>query len=570
MAAMPFEAVPGRAMPPWICSCQRGRIAAILPAGPGLQVTKPTSWTAAAHHSCRIPARRSAPVRDREDSLNERPTVASAVAAWAQALGRDFVSTDADALARFERTTFAAARRVSAVLRPGNAEEVAACVRLANVHRVALYPVSRGRNWGFGSAVPASDGCAILDLSRLDRISGHDERLGTLTVEPGVTFEQVYRFLRERKSAFYLPPIGGPRLASVIGNAVERGDTTGPHADRFASVCSLDVVLPSGELLRTGFSRFAGSALADRGAPGPLIEGLFAQSNLGIVVGATVALVPRPACIQLVQCQIGPVERVAAFIEALRPLILRRAVDPAFTVWNAYKLLARQGRYPWTVTKGETPLRLPRINWFASAALHAPGAAFAAAQRDLIAAALQPVTEGLDVAEAAVGSGPDDELAMLLDEPSDNNVRSLYWRKKTATPTDLDPDRDRCGAHWICVALPFEGRVAAEALELSQTMLLDAGFEPIVGFHTHTARMLCAYIVLVYDREIPGEDERAIRCHDAVLDALAARGIHPLGIQSMARMIAGDPAHAALLRALKDTLDPNGVVAPGRYDGKAP
>lgn len=51
--------------------------------------------------------------------------------------------------------------------------------------RVPVYPTSRGRSWGFGSRVPAADGCVLLDLGRMNRIVGFDERLAYVTVEPG-------------------------------------------------------------------------------------------------------------------------------------------------------------------------------------------------------------------------------------------------------------------------------------------------------------------------------------------------------------------------------------------------
>lgn len=495
-----------------------------------------------------------------------------AIAAWRGALGDAAVLTDAASRAPFERATFATARRIVAVLRPVDAAKVRECVRIAAVHGVPLYPVSRGRNWGLGSAVPASDGNAVLDLGLLDRITHYDGRLGTITLEPGVTFQQVHQFLRDQQSDFYLPPIGGPAGASVIGNALERGDTTGPEPDRWAAVTSLEIVLASGDVLRTGFARHGHSALARLGGapPGPLVEGLFAQSNLGIITSATLRLTPRPAVVQLMSCQIGTAARVDDFLEALRPLILSGAVPPVFTLWNIHKLMARAGPYPWEQTGGVTPLRLPVIDWLASAQIPAASPALAAAQRELIARALEPVCVRLQFVDGADNPALRNRIDALA-APSDENVRSLYWRKKGSAPAppDMDPNRDRCGAHWICLAAPFDGKPVAEALAIAETLLLDHGFEPIIGFHTHTGRVLYGYVVLVYDRDVDGEDARALACHDALLDALSLRGIEPyrLGIQSMDRLAACDAAHVRLLHGLKSLLDPDGIIAPGRYDG---
>lgn len=498
----------------------------------------------------------------------------SVIAAWVEALGSAFVLTDAAACAPYEAATFSTTQRVVAVLRPGDAAEVVECVRIANSFRTPLYPVSRGRNWGLGSAVPVTGGNAVLDLGRLDRISGYDARLGTLTVEPGVTFRQAHAFLREQNSDFFLAPIGGPSDASVVGNIVERGDAIGPQPDRWADLSALEVVLPDGETLRSGFARFPGSPLRglSRAAPGPLLDGLFSQSNLGVVIKATVWLTPRPACVQLLAGQIGDQSRLAPFVEALRPLVMSGVVQPgSFTIWNAYKLLARRGRYPWTATEGATPLRLARVNWFASATLYAADARIAAAQRALVGETLRPVMESIEIDD--LDGNPDlaEHTEFAPGEPNDRNVRSIYWRKRGAMPAFPAPEADGCGVLWICLALPFEGHSAASALTLCEQMVLAAGFEPIIGFHSASARCLYGYVLLCYDREAAGEDGKALACHDALLDAMAARGIEPyrLGIQSMSRLADGDRVHREFLGALKRAIDPNDVLAPGRYDGRS-
>src|SRR5918911_221876 len=88
--------------------------------------------------------------------------------------------------------------------------------------REAFYPGGRGKNWGYGSGVPPADGCVLLDLSRMNRIVDYDERLGYITVEPGVTFRQAYDFLRAQNSMLLLSLTGGSPDSSLIGNTMER------------------------------------------------------------------------------------------------------------------------------------------------------------------------------------------------------------------------------------------------------------------------------------------------------------------------------------------------------------
>src|SRR5215211_6971502 len=134
--------------------------------------------------------------------------MARALDAWREILGPEHVLTDAATLSSAERATFLTTRRVPAVIRPGSREEVQECVRVANEHKVPIYPVSTGKNWAYGSRVPTQSGCVLMELYRLNKIVDYSEKLAYVTVEPGVTFRQLHEFLRERNSDLMLSTTG--------------------------------------------------------------------------------------------------------------------------------------------------------------------------------------------------------------------------------------------------------------------------------------------------------------------------------------------------------------------------
>jgi hypothetical protein len=90
---------------------------------------------------------------------------------------------------------------------------------------------------------------------------------------------------------------GGPAYGSLIGNALERGGGDGPLGERGAHMTALELVLAGGEVVHTGFDRFAGASTArlSRTGVGPSLSGLIAQSNFGVVTRATFWLARRPA-----------------------------------------------------------------------------------------------------------------------------------------------------------------------------------------------------------------------------------------------------------------------------------
>src|SRR5579863_705401 len=140
-----------------------------------------------------------------------------AISRWAEVLGPSFVIDDDKTLRRAETATFRTTQKIPVILRPGTVEQVQDAVRIANEYGTALYPISSGKNWGYGSGVPASTDCAILDLSRLNEIIDFNEQLGYVTVQPGVTQAGLFAFLQQRKSGLWMDATGSSPECSLIG-----------------------------------------------------------------------------------------------------------------------------------------------------------------------------------------------------------------------------------------------------------------------------------------------------------------------------------------------------------------
>src|SRR5205807_553690 len=90
-----------------------------------------------------------------------------------------------------------------------------------------------------------------------NRITAFDEKLGCVTVEPGVTQRQLFDFLHRHNVPFWMDATGASLDASIIGNTVERGFGHTPCGDHWSNVSSVEAVLPNGECIHTGFGRFA-------------------------------------------------------------------------------------------------------------------------------------------------------------------------------------------------------------------------------------------------------------------------------------------------------------------------
>jgi len=153
--------------------------------------------------------------------------------------------------------------------------------------------------------------------------------------------------------------------------------------------------------------------------------------------------------------------------------------------------------------------------------------------------------------------------------PTGLPLKSCYWRKRTV-PEQMDLDRDGCGLLWCSPIAPLAGSHAVTVSRIASDILLAHGFEPLISLTLLTERTIGCVISISYDRDIEGEDENALRCHDHLLSELNRQGYFPyrLGIQSMNQMH-GDSGYNETLQRLKNALDPNGIISPGRYDPSA-
>ena len=216
------------------------------------------------------------------------------------AVGAEHVLTDVEQLREFRDPYWFAAwddYEASAVVQPESVEELQAVVRIANDRGVPLWVSSQGRNNGYGGSSPRVRGAVVVNLRRMNRVLEIDGDAAYAVVEPGVSFFDLYEAVRASGHRLWIsvPDLG---WGSVIGNTLEYGLGYTPYGDHAANACGLEVVLPNGELVRTGMGAISNGRAwhVYRRSFGPSFDGLFFQSNLGIVTKMGVWLMPEPEC----------------------------------------------------------------------------------------------------------------------------------------------------------------------------------------------------------------------------------------------------------------------------------
>jgi FAD/FMN-containing dehydrogenase len=232
------------------------------------------------------------------------------------------------------------------VVRPKSVEEIQAVMRLANAKRIPVVPHSGGLSGG--EATPTREGSILMDLRRMNKIIEVNTDARYIVVEPGVTSAQAWKYMQDNYPE-YRPgvPDGAPPSATIVGDHLDRGfhflsTKYGPAAD---AVLGLEAVLPTGEVVRTGAGALPTSKWFYKWMFGPDLTGLFlgAQGTLGIVTKMAVKIFPM-----------SKVREVIAFgasswnylIEPCLEVLKTELVDLA-QGGNYYLATTRRARYQW-------------------------------------------------------------------------------------------------------------------------------------------------------------------------------------------------------------------------------
>jgi alkyldihydroxyacetonephosphate synthase len=169
------------------------------------------------------------------------------------------------------------------IVHPGSVEEISAVLQIANKYRIPVIPFGGGSGTQ-GGALPVFGGI-MLDLKRLDKILEIDEKSLTVTAEAGIIVTQLEWAVNER--GLMLPHYPASANCATLGGCLApRG--TGTISTKYGKaedlVLSMQVVLPTGEVIRT--------PPVPQHASGPDFFRLFlgSEGTLGVITEATMQL----------------------------------------------------------------------------------------------------------------------------------------------------------------------------------------------------------------------------------------------------------------------------------------
>lgn len=530
-------------------------------------------------------------------------------------IGSDYVLHSAEAIELYSRCTIPWSRKCGAVVFPENADQVSRIVRLCDEHKIPVWTFSRGHNWGYGTVLALQEGALILLLKRMNRIHEVNEELCYAVIEPGVSQGQLSKHLRDIGSRLLVDCTDSTPDGSLIGNALDKGVGYGPYGDHFGTICGMEVVLANGEIFSTG-GQFAQcpTRYTYKWGLGPFVDGLFVQSSLGLVVKAGLWLMPKPEAFKMYVLGIANPENLGRAIDAQRELSLRRIVNHCHG-FNDLLALTRAFAYPSHLLEGRQFLSDDVIRQFAGeqglarwtfvGGIHGTPRQVKVYKSEIskhlspfgrLAYVDDTVEKVLISMVRGIRKGGAQEAfyrtlmsifhffvmklsvetveslltlySILRGRPNENNLAAAYFKNKARQPKEnLDPARDGCGLIWFAPILPAIGNEIQDFLEQLKQICAANKFETAVTLVQMNPRTFLVLAALFYRREDREESERAQRTSDDLHDLLRGHGyqVYRCSTPCMETILDANPAYAQLMKKIKQTLDPNQTIAPGRY-----
>ncbi|KAL4751357.1 hypothetical protein BDW72DRAFT_212813 [Aspergillus terricola var. indicus] len=427
--------------------------------------------------------------------------------------------------------SFSTLHQPSGAVRPGDVEDVQELLKLANRHKVPLWTVSRGKNLGYILEVNGEYGYAI--------------------VEPGVSFFDLYEEIQRRGLGLWpsVPAIGW-----------------GSHSQ---SQCGMEVVLPKGDILRTGMGAMAENntfaLYKGRISVSPGLDWKYYDQRLlietGVVTKIGIHITPAPEAYATFTVSVSREEDLVPLVGVLSDLMRRSVILNSPSIANIFRiaLLSQAPEVQAKLAQHMKPnshvpyLVLEEIRrqqgwgfWKAYFSLHG--------SMEMLPALLSTVQRAFSVIpgvqiqwrEFPGNPGRTINAAEIGSEEIPHSGIS------TLSPLDLINSRaEPDGGHIdYSPILPPSGRELYHWYLTAKRRTVDANFDFFADFHVYPRYVVAIELTLARDGAEQGYI--AYRTHVSHMDNLAG-GLDFNG-----------HAFSKVTSVLKDLFDPNGILSPGK------
>lgn len=509
-------------------------------------------------------------------------------------------------------------RQIAAVVTITKSGEIKKLLDLANQYAddedlaFTLYPISTGNNWGYGSSQPSGlkKNIILLDLRSLNHIISFDEELGLITLEPGVTQQQLSDFLEKHDEKYMVPVTGAGPDCSVVANALERGYGITPYTDHFSAVTRVNGYWADGSVYQSALEELDISqdnlaAKSYKWGLGPYCDGLFTQSNFGIVSQMTIRLAKKPQGFVSFFIQLAD----ESLLEQAQPIVKKILQDyegiiGAINLMDKRRLISMFSENPTnekhqtmerhTVDKLAKGIKAP--NWTIVGSIYGtPGVVKVVKQEIKTLFKQLPCKQAFSDSPSIILANkvvkhlpksliqrcsPLTKLAkqltsfnlgksVMLGKPNKIALNLCYWRnKKNAQSRTLCPAHDGCGLLWYAPIIPMKVEKIREFINLIREICPKHNIEPFITLTCLKHDCIDSSIPIVFELGNPEAVSDAHNCLAELVSSGLAKGFVPyrLNIDQQQHLLDKQSDFWQLIAKIKSAVDPKKVLSVGRYN----
>ena len=322
--------------------------------------------------------------------------------------------------------------------------------------------------------------------------------------------------------------------------------------------------MADGQVLKTGMGSIPNSNTWQvfKWGYGPYLDGIFTQSNMGIVTKLGLWLMPAPPAFKPFMVRFPDDADIDKIVETIRPLriaqVIPNAVVIAHALWEAASTVVRKDYYTGDGSISDDAIAQIRQEqnlgaWSIYAGLYG------------LPEQVEMNWKIISQAFKAIGGE-----VLTEAELGDNSVfqyrAALMRGDMTMKEFGLYNWRGGGGSSWFAPVSQARGSETLKQMKLAQSILDEFGFDYVAEFIVGW-RDMHHIIDLLFDRTDPAETERANACFDKLLQEFTKQGYGTYRTNTAYMKKVAEtygPVKQSVNQKIKRALDPNGIIAPGK------
>jgi len=441
-------------------------------------------------------------------------------------LGPERVSTrQADLEAHSQDESFHTPHPPDVVVWPEKAQEISAILKHANKKRIPVTPWSGGSSLE-GNPIPVRGGI-LLALYRMNRIIEVREADLQVVVQPGVIYDELNQKLA--RYGLFFPPAPGSGDVATIGGMVAN-NSSGMHAVKYGAtkdyVLQLEVVLPIGEIVRVGRPVIKSSSGYD-------LCRLFvgSEGTLGVITEITLRLHIRP--------------------EAMAAVAVFASMEDAA---KAIYAINRYGPTPAALELMDPTIVRIINQWTGSSLVEAP----------TLVMEFHGLPAGIEQEVELIEETCHDAGCISFEKALTPPERERLWQARKQAHEAVKQLNTGCKAEIGDIVVPISRYT--EAVAQAYTLAKELGVRIATFGHAGDGNL---HVEMIATKNAPHEQELAHAFHQRLVNWVLSvggtcTGEHGVGIGKRKFMRTEHGASLEVMRAIKQVLDPHGIMNPGK------